>query len=172
VRVEANQSLERIDFRVSRGGAISGQVVDEFGQPAADVSVMPFESRLSGASRAMVPAGRPATTNDLGEFRLFGLMPGRYTLAATVRNADEGLPGETQERAGYAPTVYPGTTNPRAAQRVALAPGQQISGLTMPLVAARLVRILGTVKDSYGRGLAKCSLTLVNSASRLPGDGG
>ena len=46
-----------------------------------------------------------AMTNDVGEFRLFGLSPGQYVLSAVLRNGPMGMSGgDTDERTGYAPT--------------------------------------------------------------------
>jgi uncharacterized protein (DUF2141 family) len=38
--------------------------------------------------RRLVPAGRTVTTNDIGEFRLFGIPPGQYYLTATVAQSE------------------------------------------------------------------------------------
>ena len=45
------------------------------------------------------------TTNDLGEFRLFGLSPGQYIVQATLRAVRfENL----KTKQGYMPIYYPG----------------------------------------------------------------
>ena len=36
--------------------------------------------------RRLTPSGRNASTNDLGQFRIYGLPPGEYYVTATLRN--------------------------------------------------------------------------------------
>jgi hypothetical protein len=71
-------------------------------------------------------------TNDIGEFRLYGLAPGDYYISATLRNFTIG---ESDDRSGYAPTYYPGTTDVGAAQRLTVSIGQTTSDYHHPLVA-------------------------------------
>jgi hypothetical protein len=62
-------------------GIISGRVLDEDGEPLpwAQVSALRevyFRGKRKLSLEALVP------TNDLGEYRLFGLKPGRYFVGA------------------------------------------------------------------------------------------
>src|SRR5438093_8164247 len=77
------QIIEKVDFALPRGGIIAGKVVDEFGEPIADVRVMPMRYQYVQGRRRLNSAGRMATTNDIGEYRIFGLAPGQYFLSAT-----------------------------------------------------------------------------------------
>jgi hypothetical protein len=63
--------------RLSRGGAISGRVVDGSGAP---VMLATVTARRTGASAA--EAALSTTTNDLGDFRIGGLAEGTYTTFA------------------------------------------------------------------------------------------
>ena len=69
------QSLEKIDFSLPRGSAITGRVTDEFGDPITDVQVQAMRYQFTNGERQLVNAGRVATTDDLGQYRIFGLMP-------------------------------------------------------------------------------------------------
>jgi hypothetical protein len=61
-------------------------------------------------------------TNDLGEYRIHGLSPGRYYVSADVQEPT----GPRQERPiAYAPTYYPGTGNAAEAQRLTIAAGRR-----------------------------------------------
>src|SRR5205823_6775586 len=134
------QVMEKADIALPRGSAVSGRVLDEFGEPVADASVAVMRSQYSGGRRRLVPAGRPSMTNDLGAFRIFGLPPGEYYLTSTLRTMDTmmmdmlggaslGGPTGSNNNSGYAATYYPGTPNPAEAQRVTLALGQELSSL-------------------------------------------
>ena len=82
------QTVEKVDFALPRGGVITGRIVDEFGEPLADAQVSAQRYQNIAGRRRLVPAGRPAQTNDIGEFRLFAIPPGQYYLSATLRGMD------------------------------------------------------------------------------------
>jgi hypothetical protein len=143
------QTVEQIDFSLPRGGVIAGRILDEFGEPVTDVQVTAARSQSSGGQRSLIPGGRPGTTNDVGEFRVFALAPGDYYLSATLRNNNGGNnDADNGDRTGYAPTYYPGTPDVGAAQRLTVAYGQTIGDITLTLLAVRTARISGTVVDS------------------------
>src|SRR5262249_16495403 len=145
------QTVEKVDFVLPRGGVITGRVIDEFGDPLPDamVSVQRYQN-INGQKR-LVPAGRPGSTNDVGEFRLYAIPPGQYYLQATLRPM--GMPGDTDDRSGYAPTYFPGTSNMAEAQRVTVRLGQMMSDMNRTLLPTRTARVTGTAVDSRGRPL-------------------
>ena len=53
-----------------------------------------------GGQRRLVSAGRMATTNDIGEYRIFAVPPGQYYLSAPLRPM--GMMGDSDDRSGYA----------------------------------------------------------------------
>ena len=70
-----------------RGSVIAGRIVDEFGDAIPDVSVTAMRQTWQNGRRRLVPAsGRVAQTNDLGQFRIYGLPPGDYYVSATLRS--------------------------------------------------------------------------------------
>lgn len=153
IELADGQRLDKVDFHMPRGSAITGRIVDEFGEPLSDVTVnaMTFTWVASG-TRRLVPAGRTAMTNDLGQYRLYGLPPDDYVVSATARDAfratmlDENSEGSSS---GYAPTFYPGTADAAAAQRLTLGIGQEASA-DIQLTALRAVRVSGTAVDAAG----------------------
>jgi hypothetical protein len=150
IEILDGQTIEKVDFSLPRGGLITGRILDEFNEPISDVQVAAMRSQSVGGTRRMVPAGRTGMTNDIGEFRLFGLPPGDYYLTATLRNNQFG---DTDDRSGYAPTYYPGTADVASAQRLTLAVGQSITDLSLSLLPIRTARVSGTAVDSQGRPL-------------------
>ncbi len=79
------QALEKIDFSLPRGSAITGRITDEFGDPITDVQVEALRYQFLNGERQLVNAGRSAQTDDLGAYRIFGLMPGDYVVRASMR---------------------------------------------------------------------------------------
>jgi hypothetical protein len=92
-----------------------------------------------------------AQSNDIGEYRLFGIPPGQYFISAIVRMGGGLNEAPADDRSGYAPTYYPGTANVTEAQRVTLGIGQQLNDINIALSPTRLARVTGTAVDSQGR---------------------
>jgi len=148
LEVLAAQTIEKVDFALPRGAIITGRVIDEFGEPLPDTMVSVQRYQNMGGQRRLVSAGRPATTNDIGEFRLFAIPPGQYYLSATMRPM--GM-GDTDDKSGYAPTYFPGTPSIAEAQKLNVGLGQVIADINMALMPTRVSRITGTAVDSQGR---------------------
>ena len=74
--IAAGETLDKIDFSLPRGSVISGRITDEFGDPLTDAQVQAMRYQLVNGERQLVNAGRISATDDLGQFRIFGLMPG------------------------------------------------------------------------------------------------
>jgi protocatechuate 3,4-dioxygenase beta subunit len=156
-----NQSVEKIDFALPRGSIITGRVIDEYGDPVADVNVAPTRMQFSPQGRRPTPAGRFASTNDVGEFRIFGLPPGDYFVSASPRAFFEGPAGTTDDRSGYAATYYPGTPNIAEAQPIKVGVGETISDITVMMAPTRTARISGVAVDSEGKPLNGGMLMLI-----------
>ena len=125
-------------FRVAR---ISGRVTMA-GRPAVDATVYAHEVRTRGSARAVVPAGRgPFTsTDEHGEYSLYGLAPGEYVVVA-LPHADP-----PDARAGVQPaprglTFHPGTTTLMAASSVSVGPGEDRGNVDIALVSRPPSRI-------------------------------
>lgn len=166
VELRDGQVIDRADIVMPRGSVIAGRIVDEFGDPIADVSVTAMRSTWSNGRRRLQSTGRSAMTNDLGQYRIYGLPPGEYFVSATLRGTQEMMvtemavvaavrnaPAPEAPRSGYAPTYFPGTPNGGEAQRIPLALGQEIQNADFGLVPVRLARVSGTVIGSDGRPL-------------------
>ena len=126
-----------------------------------------------------MPAGRIGQTNDLGQFRIYGLPPGDYYVTATYRDlgsfamdfgmgAPNGSGSGSMPTSGYAPTYYPGTPSPTDAQRVSVSVGQEMTGVDISLLPVKLARVTGQATSSDGRPLSGAMIMLM-PASR---DGG
>lgn len=165
IELADKQVLEKADIGMPRGSVISGRIVDEFGDPLSDALVSAMRQTWSNGRRRLLSTGRTSQTNDLGQFRMYGLPPGEYYVSATLRNTDimmmdaalmggpaSGASGSTPS-SGYAPTYFPGTTTAANAQRVTVAIGQEAQNTDFALAAVRLARITGTVMSSEGKPL-------------------
>ena len=143
------QVLERVDFSLPRGAVITGRVVDEYGEPLSNVTVE--ATRASGQLGAMTT--RMARTDDLGEFRLYGLAPADYYVQATSRMPGPVVPpgaAAENDRTGYATTFFPGVVDQAEAKKVTVGIGQAVDDISFAMVATRTARVSGTAVDSHG----------------------
>src|SRR5262245_12096457 len=83
-------SGQSVDLRLPMAstGAIYGAIFDNKGEPLGNVEVQAFKASFSGGQRVLRGV-QSVHTNDLGEYRLFWLPPGRYYLAAVHPKAQE-----------------------------------------------------------------------------------
>jgi len=146
-----NQHVEKLDFSLARGGVVAGRILDEFGEPMSEVQVAAQQYQTIQGQRRLVPSGRQAQTNDIGEFRLFGVPPGQYYLSATWRQIN---PMNSDDKTAYAPIYFPGTDNPAQAQRITVGAGEEKSEIVMTLRPVRATRVSGTVTGSDGKPMA------------------
>jgi hypothetical protein len=172
IEIADAQVMEKADVALPRGSAVSGRVLDEFGDPVADANVSAMRMQYSGGRRRLTPMGRASTTNDLGQFRLFGLPPGEYYLSSSVRSLDmmvmdmiggAGGPVGSNNSSGYAATYFPGTPNPGEAQRVSVGLGQELNSIDIQMQPVKLARITGVATASDGKPMSGALVMLMPS---------
>lgn len=149
VELADGQNLEKIVIALPPGAVITGRISDDAGEPAAGVRVQVLRSMFVSGGRRLMPVGREDQTDDLGAFRIYGLMPGEYYVSATFNNMFGMMAGTLlasgDSDQGFAPTYYPGTPAMGEAQRVSVAIGQHVDGISFGLMPTRLSRITGRV---------------------------
>jgi protocatechuate 3,4-dioxygenase beta subunit len=156
LEIADGQLLENVDFVLPRGAVIAGRITDEFGEPVADAIVQAMRFQFLGGERRLVPTGRGAQTDDIGQFRLHGLQPGEYFVSARVMGSQMMVPpgaaslGASDTAVGFAPTYFPGTPSVTEAQRIAVGVGD-VGQADFQLVPVPVARISGTVLDSSGK---------------------
>jgi protocatechuate 3,4-dioxygenase beta subunit len=96
-----DETIENVDIALVRGGVITGKVTDGDGRPVVeeDVSLYP----LHMTPRSVMPLG--GHTDDRGIYRIFGVPPGDYKVAAGTR--DEAGISFAMRRANYKLTFHP-----------------------------------------------------------------
>lgn len=154
------QFVDKVDIALPRGGILTGRILDEFGEPAENVQVAPMQVRTVQGHPQLVNGGRVSMTNDIGEFRIAGLLPGQYLLSATLRSPITPDIG-SDDRSDYSPTYYPGTPNLADASRLTVAVGQTVSDLALTLVPMRAARVTGVAVNSQGHPMAMGNVLVV-----------
>jgi len=156
------QTRTRIDISLPRYSAMTGRVLDDFGDPVENVNVSVSEIRFQAGRRRLigVPGIVPRPTDDLGRFRLYGLLPGEYIVSSSAGQVQVNQP--PSDLSGYAPTYFPGTTNVREAQPVPVARSQDATGVEFVLVPTPTATISGQKFGADGEPMGG-SLMLMES---------
>src|SRR5262245_3109588 len=97
--ITEGQRLTNLRISMMPTGAIAGRITGRNGEPVVRASVQAFQSVYQGGKRTFEPV-QAAIANDLGEYRLFWLPPGKYLVAATL--------GETGLFSPYGPETQLG----------------------------------------------------------------
>jgi len=120
---------ENVTISLVKGGAITGRVTDEIGEPIVGVSVFSNRLRdLEGKTRGLGDesfGGRGGATDDRGVYRIYGLPPGVYIVG--VAKGDANSPDDAQIRLD-APTYHPSATRDTAVE-INLRSGEEVSGI-------------------------------------------
>jgi hypothetical protein len=175
VVVGDGEAVEQVDIALPRGGVVAGHLLDEAGDPVTGAVVQVLRQRYVDGRRQLTAVGLDQT-DDRGQFRVHGMPPGTYFLAATVQRAQFILPewvGRSAGGVGSATAYYPGSESEAEAQPLTVGMGQELTDLAFVFRPPRLASISGIVTFVDGRPAATGNLRL---SQRMPftagGDGG
>ncbi len=148
------------DIRVAmfRGGVIAGRVLDMYGEPVDNVSVMLVSVPKSG--RPQTRGGTQA--NDLGEFRIARVEPGRYLVRARAQGNFQP-PTSTQNDKPLPqplPVYYPGVVSADQAQLIVVNRGETVSGIDFMLTEGIPTTVSGVVISSDGQPVKAGSISV------------
>jgi len=166
--LEPGKNVSGIAFRLLPPGVITGTVYDEDGDPVLSAQVQAL--RVSGSgTRRQIGAVHSQQTNDLGEYRIWGLEAGQYLVAAAYqppRNPDQ----QVDDVSVYLPTFHPSTADTSQATVVEVQPGAEVSGIDVDLRQAHTVMVRGRVMvDGPVKSLRGVYVSL---APRVAAEGG
>jgi protocatechuate 3,4-dioxygenase beta subunit len=119
--LNAGEEVADIDFRIERGGVITGRITDADGNPVIgeSVSVAPVDDKQLQRRSFVDP--RDISTDDRGVYRIYGLQPGRYRVS--VGQAEERGAVSYGRRRLYRRTFYPDATEEAQARVVEVTAG-------------------------------------------------
>jgi hypothetical protein len=89
INLAGGQRVQDIRLNMTPTASISGRVVDAAGRPLGNVEVKAMKASYPEGRRILTPV-QSVATNDLGEYRLFWLPPGRYYVAA-IHSKAQGM---------------------------------------------------------------------------------
>jgi hypothetical protein len=169
LQIQSDEKLNDYTFRLRAWGVLSGKITFEDGLPAVNTGVQLYrEYRLRGR-HGFTRAGE-AATNDLGVYRIHGLLSGSYYIAALYQkplpaDAEEerhvNASGQEVREQGYAVTFYPSAQKLGEAVPVVVNPGAEVAGTDIVLRPVTTVRIRGRVIGGLsGRSISQPSIAL------------
>ena len=142
--LDPGQHLGNFVLRMPPQAVIMGRALDDDGEPLPNVEIFLLRYAFEHGRRRLELHDSTAT-NDLGEYRMFGLSPGRCYLGAMPQ--DRSGQQRYDSGQGYAPVYYPGTTDPAGAKVIELHPGTLLRGIDISMTKMRTVRVRGRVVD-------------------------
>jgi hypothetical protein len=134
-----------------RTSAITGQLTDEYGDPVEGISVRVHQIRFVSGRRRLVdvPGSGSSRTDDAGRYRVAGLQPGSYVVAAYVGQLILGQSG-LADIPGYATTYFPGTPNPPELSLVPVPLSQDVDSVNFALSRTATASVSGIARTSTG----------------------
>ena len=133
-------------------GVITGRVLDGSGRPLQSASI-----------QALGPGNHAALTNDLGEYRMSGVNPGRYELRATYRAGGESEFDVTPLT--MATALYGGSEKPAP---VTVQAGTATGGIDFTLNPVEPATLRGTLRTDTGVVRERTTLWIMGTT----GEGG
>ncbi|MDQ3744816.1 MAG: carboxypeptidase-like regulatory domain-containing protein [Acidobacteriota bacterium] len=180
LNLSAGESVEGIDFRLERGGVVTGRVTDADGNPVIgeQVSVSPYASNEQQRQMLLQQPQqrgpfdvRDYATDDRGVYRIYGLLPGTYHVS--VGQDGEGGALSYGRRRLYRRTFYNGATEESQASTVEVTAGGETSDVDITLgKAVKTFRASGRfVSAETGQPVANISYAYgpVRADGRLAG---
>lgn len=89
IQLTDGQKLQ-VTLQIPRGGVITGAVLDENGEAIPGTPVRALRYAMQSGTRVLQQGGT-GSTDDRGIYRIYGLQPGEYVIAATPRNTSTAV---------------------------------------------------------------------------------
>lgn len=144
ITLVAGQKMEDLEIKITPVGVIAGIIRDSDGEPlvGADVRVRGLQYR--NGQRDVVNY-QDVSTDDLGQYRVTNLPPGRYFISVAAYDRYSARVDHSA-KSGDSPeppinTFYPGTADPSTAKLVTLAAGERFTGADITVIRSRLYKV-------------------------------
>lgn len=125
------ETIENIDFTLVRGGVITGKVIDADGRPVIEQQVEVFATDDANLRYVGYHGIMTMGTDDRGIYRIYGLRPGKYKVAAGL-SEDQMSEGRVTG-AVFSQTFYPSANDAAKATVVEVGEGSEVSNVDITL---------------------------------------
>jgi protocatechuate 3,4-dioxygenase beta subunit len=187
INVALNQRVENIDVTMPRPGAVTGALMDRWGEPLEGASLQVWQASFVDGRTTLqnVPNVRQRRTDDRGHYRLFGLLPGTYYVVASEQQDDGGPGGGGRggrgrggpggpggqggpQNDGTLRVFYPGTMSASNATPLTLDAGQDAAGVDFTFSTSRAAQIRGVAMSVSGQPSRGRAILAVSQRSAEP----
>lgn len=147
--INKDETVESIDFELMRGGVITGRVTDADGRPIIEETVSIFREESNQGHTYFEHRG--TRTDDRGVYRLFGIAPGTYKIAAGTKELSPSW-----ERSPFHQTFHPDVTDASQAKTIDVTEGSETTNVDITIKeVGRTYSIRGRIIDGdTGRPIA------------------
>ena len=187
------QRVADLTVKMARGAVITGRLSDSGGRPLASARLDLMQVRTIAGGRRLVSVNQNVSTDDRGDYRLYGIAPGTYVLAvlpwfSSLRDGDgfrittaddlrqidnppsaAGGPADPVPVFKYAPTYYPGTIEPARAMLITVGASEERMGIDFAIARVGTTRMEGTVSTPDGTVLYPMEVTLRSVVADVEG---
>jgi hypothetical protein len=147
------QKMSDLIFKLGRVGVITGHVFNAEGEPVPNVMLNAIRQVYREGIREFESSAWDRS-NDLGEYRVFGLAPGRYYVSAEEQTWNRVV-GDKEfdavekgiEEKAYAKTYFPATLDLGTASTVAVKEGEEIPAVDILMKEVVVHRVRGKVNN-------------------------
>lgn len=137
VNVREGETVENINISLTLGGVFTGKVTDPDGRPV--IGEVINLKRLLAEGKSSPPGFADALnmwqTDDRGIYRVFGLEPGRYLIAAGASSEGAIV---ARSSTYYRRTFYPGTVEEKDAKQLEIKSGDVLENVDIKLARASM----------------------------------
>jgi protocatechuate 3,4-dioxygenase beta subunit len=144
------QEVKDLLFRLVPSGVIAGRVLDEDGEPLASVTVSALREVYNEGKRTLATSSA-VSTDDRGDYRLFGLAPGRYFVTAVYPHwgryggTGDASDSTDPQQQGYAKVFYPGTPDAAKAMSIVIKAGEEAPSIDILMRRVSVYHVRGHV---------------------------
>ncbi len=157
VTLAPGETRAAVELQMIPAAVIAVRVVDNLGEPVPGLFIAAVRIGHEGGRRKMEYVGYSLmVTNDRGEYRLYGLLPGKYYLSAGGLkdffvfdwishrgSADQVELGDAAPRETLGTQYYPGVPDPAQATALEVKAGEEKSGVDFRFDYTPLVPVRG-----------------------------
>ena len=142
--VTSGQHVSDLVLRMLPGGFVAGHITNEAGKPLRGVSVEAMKFSYPRGRRELHDVAH-VTTTEAGEYRIGGLVPGKYFIRAKPPGSLTTKPGSAKT---YVPLYYPAANDQTHSAALVLRAGEELAGIDLNMAPVHTLRIRGRVLNA------------------------
>jgi protocatechuate 3,4-dioxygenase beta subunit len=135
VIVGEDENIEDINFSLVRGGVITGKITDANGRPLVEQQVYLYRTDPGQQPARQLGSSGNVQTDDRGIYRFYGLVAGRYKVAAGRSDETNGNYFYQFSRVTYKQVFHPDVTDQAKAAIVEVREGSEATNIDITMGA-------------------------------------